>query len=202
MRLSWGDMKDGHVQDDETKRDQSTGLQSMSAGSQCFEPGADNTRDLRDAFACFGTGVTIVTAETDAGPVGMTANSFSSISLVPALVLWSPAIASKRHDAFVGSAHFCIHVLSERQLDMARHFASNGTDFEPFDWARGPHGAPTLPGCLAEFHCDTHAVHPAGDHSLVLGRVRTVVHAPSVEKGLLFEKGLFGAFKALPVSGQ
>ena len=160
----------------------------------CFEPNAENTRALRDAFGCFGTGVTVITARTPAGPLGMTANSFSSISLDPALVLWSPATASKRHDAFAQAETFCIHVLSHKQLELAKHFATDGTDFSRLAWEPGPLGAPALSGCLAEFHCDTFAVHPAGDHSLILGHVRQVVHTNSTAPGLLFEKGRFGHF--------
>lgn len=174
----------------------------MTRPARSFLPSSENTRDLRRAFGCFGTGVTIVTVETDAGPLGMTANSFSSISLVPPLVLWSPAKSSKRHDAFIDATHFCIHVLSDRQLELAHHFASSGTGFDRFDWHPGPHGAPTLEGCLAEFHCDRHAVHPAGDHSLVLGCVRTVVEHQSGAKGLLFEKGGFGTFLSMKATSQ
>ena len=163
-----------------------------------FEPSADDTRALRRAFGCFGTGVTIITAQTPNGPLGMTANSFSSISLDPALVLWSPAKNSQRHDAFVAAPRFCIHILAADQLEVAKHFATNGTDFSLFDWTDGPTGCPTLSGGLAEFHCDTYAVHPAGDHSLVLGQVKKVVQHTSDGPGLLFEKGRFGQFMPRP----
>ncbi|WP_227272206.1 flavin reductase family protein [Roseobacter weihaiensis] len=170
--------------------------------SRRFVPTPERARDLRRAFGCFGTGVTIISTETPEGPLGMTANSFSSISLDPALVLWSPAKSSQRHDAFVQAAHFCIHVLGANQLTLAKHFATNGTDFTPFDWTAGPGGAPTLKGSLAEFHCDTYAVHPAGDHSLILGEVRHVVQHDSDHTGLLFDQGRFGHFSASPVAGQ
>ncbi len=159
-----------------------------------FQPSPENARALRDAFGCFGTGVTVITTQTPDGPLGMTANSFSSISLDPALVLWSPAKSSKRHDAFAQTRHFCIHILSQDQLPLARHFAQNGTGFSQVDWAPGPAGAPALVGCLAEFHCDTHAVHPAGDHSLILGEVRDVFHRTANGGGLLFHRGSYGGF--------
>lgn len=164
----------------------------MPPNPQSFEPNADNTRDLRRAFGCFGTGVTVVTAQRPEGPLAMTANSFSSVSLDPALVLWSPAKSSKRYDAFINALHFCIHILATDQLKMAEHFASNGTDFSIFEWTEGPGGAPTLVGCLAEFHCDTYAVHPAGDHSVVLGLIQHVIHHDREASGLLFECGKFG----------
>ncbi len=168
----------------------------MTTATLHFEPSADNTRALRDAFGCFCTGVTVVTTTTPDGPLGMTANSFSSISLDPALVLWSPAVSSQRHDAFVRAATFCIHVLSQHQLDAARHFATNGGDFTQFPWTPGPVGAPVLHGCLAEFHCSTYAVHPAGDHSLILGEVQHVFHHKVSAGGLLFDKGRFGRFSS------
>jgi flavin reductase (DIM6/NTAB) family NADH-FMN oxidoreductase RutF len=170
----------------------------MTDNRNSFVPSPDNTRALRDAFGCFCTGVTVVTTQTRDGPLGMTANSFSSISLDPALVLWAPAKNSKRHDAFVSVTQFCIHVLSADQIDMARHFASEGKDFSPFVWDIGPTGAPRLSGCLAEFHCYTDAVHPAGDHSLVLGRVEHVVHTGFEKPGLVFAGGTFGSFPAAP----
>jgi flavin reductase (DIM6/NTAB) family NADH-FMN oxidoreductase RutF len=164
----------------------------MEPDKHSFEPSPDLSRDLRHAFSAFGTGVTVVTAQTSNGPLAMTANSFSSISLDPALILWSPARSSKRHEAFVTATRFCVHVLSFDQRAMAEHFATNGHDFSPFEWSDGPLGAPSLAGCLAEFHCLTHAVHPAGDHSLVLGEVRFVVHDRRNTPGLIFEKGRFG----------
>ena len=154
------------------------------------------TRDLRRAFGRYGTGVTVVTTRTARGPLGMTANSFSSVSLDPALVLWSPARASKRHDAFATAAHFCVHVLGTDQRALADHFASQGHDFTGFDWSDGPEGVPTFSGCLATFHCDTYAVHPAGDHSLILGHVRHATLHDSDTPGLMFDRGRFGQFNA------
>lgn len=76
-------------------------------------------RELRDALGRFVTGVTIVTTMTADGPLGMTANSFSSVSLVPPLVLWSPARKSRRFPAFEAASHFAVHVLSDRQRALA-----------------------------------------------------------------------------------
>jgi flavin reductase (DIM6/NTAB) family NADH-FMN oxidoreductase RutF len=160
-----------------------------------FAPGDAEGATLRRAFANFGTGVTVITAMTDRGPLGMTANSFSSVSLDPPLVLWSAARRSKRHDAFAAAPHYCIHILGADQGALARHFATEGEAFESFDWRPGPDGAPTLPGCLAAFHCDTHAVHPAGDHSLILGQIRHAALTRSAASGLLFHQGAFGAFR-------
>ena len=159
-----------------------------------FAPDGSTARDLRRAFGRYGTGVTVVTTMTPEGPLGITANSFASVSLDPPLVLWSPAISSKRHDAFVSAAHFCIQVLSAEQQALADHFAGKGHGFEAFDWVEGPQGAPAFHGCLASFHCDTYAVHPAGDHSLILGHVRHAAEHGGGRAGLLFDQGRYGQF--------
>lgn len=158
-----------------------------------FDP--SDSRALRSAFGRFGTGVTVITTQTAQGPLGMTANSFSSVSLDPPLVLWSAALRSKRHDAFVQAEHFCIHVMGQDQQEMATHFASQGHDFSAFDWAAGPSGAPQLSGCLATFQCSRHAVHPAGDHSIILGQVTHAAERPGTGAGLLFDQGRFGTFQ-------
>lgn len=166
----------------------------MTGAMQSFIPHPDAADDLRRAFGHYGTGVTVVTTQAPRGPLGMTANSFSSVSLDPPLVLWSPAKGSKRHDAFATAARFCIHVLGADQLPLAQRFATEGLDFDGLDWSHGPNGAPTLAGCLATFHCDTYAVHPAGDHSLILGHVRHAAMSEESRPGLMFDQGRYGQF--------
>lgn len=168
----------------------------MTHDMSTFVPSSDRQSDLRRAFGRYGTGVTVVTAQTPDGPVGMTANSFASVSLVPPLVLWSPATSSKRHDAFANAQRFNIHVLCSDQLALAKHFAGQGHDFDGIDWVSGRNGAPTLAGCMAVFDCDLFAVHPAGDHSLILGQVTHASENTGDVSGLLFKQGLFGSFAA------
>ncbi|MEQ6202696.1 flavin reductase family protein [Sulfitobacter sp. HNIBRBA2951] len=159
-----------------------------------FTPDPTRTTDLRRALGQFGTGVALITVQSPQGPLGMTANSFSSVSLDPPLVLWSAARSSKRHDAFAGQTPFCIHVLSAEQTELARHFAAQGHDFAPYPYDEGPNGAPTLRGCLATFHCDAYAVHGAGDHSIILGQITHIATQPDEPDGLLFKRGTFGRF--------
>ena len=83
-----------------------------------FKPDENNTRMLRDAFSRFISGVTVVTAPSEQGPVGITANSFSSLSLSPPLVLWSPAIDSRRYVFFEKAEYFAIHILEANQKDI------------------------------------------------------------------------------------
>lgn len=149
---------------------------------------------LRNAFGRFGTGVTVITTQTAQGPLGMTANSFSSVSLAPPLVLWSAALQSKRHDAFAQADQYCIHILAASQQALASHFAGQGHDFTGFDWTAGPQGAPQLAGCLAAFHCTRFAVHPAGDHSIIVGEITDAAACDGQGAGLLFDQGRFGSF--------
>lgn len=160
-----------------------------------FTPGPDTGAAYREALGCFGTGVTVVTTDTPAGPLAMTANSFVSISLDPALVLWCPARASLRHDTFAAAPAYMIHVMAEDQHDIAAHFARSGDDFSPVDWTRNASGLPVLPGCLARFECTLRAVHDGGDHSMILGQVIRVWHRQG--QGLMFKRGRYGGFSGL-----
>lgn len=130
-------------------------------------------RALRDALGAFVTGVTIVTT-VDAGgrPLGLTANSFTSVSLDPPLVLFCLAKRSASHDAFRASPSFAIHVLSADQLPLAQTFASRVEDrFAGVDWRPGPTGAPIILESHAWIDCSVEQVVDAGDHVMFLGRV-------------------------------
>ena len=157
-----------------------------------FVPGPDTARAYRDALGCFGTGVTVITTMTEAGPLAMTVNSFSSVSMTPPLILWCPARTSLRHDAFASANHFAVHVMAEDQQDLAVHFSRQGHDFSVTPWEANANDQPALPGCLARFDCATHAVHGAGDHSIVVGEVLLTTSRPG--KGLMFKRGQYGGF--------
>lgn len=148
-------------------------------------------RELRDACGAFATGVTVVTTVGPSGPLGITANSFSSLSLDPPLVLWSPATSSARFDAFTQADHFTIHILNAEQLDLAKGFAGSGdAPFADHQWAEGPAGVPEFAGCAAVFRCSRHAVHPGGDHSIVVGYVNSLEHDHTPHP-LVFHAGLY-----------
>ena len=157
-----------------------------------FRPGPDTVRAFRGALGRFATGVTIVTTRHDDAPVGITANSFASVSLDPPLVLWSPAKASRRYPVFARAERFAIHVLADRQGDMARRFVAEGNPFEALDWVEGTDGVPLIEGCLARFDCRTEAVHDAGDHSIVIGRVEGAKLGEG--EPLVFAHGRYGRF--------
>jgi flavin reductase (DIM6/NTAB) family NADH-FMN oxidoreductase RutF len=155
-------------------------------------PDAANGRVFRDALGRFATGVTLVTIDGPDGPMGFTANSFSSLSLDPALVLWSPAKASQRYPFFASAKHYSIHVLGQDQVELPARFSGGGPGFKGLDWRPNAEGVPTLPGALARFDCAQHATHDGGDHLIIVGQVLRL----ALEEGepLVFAKGRFGSF--------
>ncbi len=146
-------------------------------------------RDLRDALGCFATGVTVVTTLTERGPMGITANSFASVSLTPPLVLWSPARKSTRFAAFETASHFAIHILAEDQRDLSDLFAREGEDFDNLSTTPGLGQAPLLEGCVARLECAHSAGHDGGDHLIVVGEVLRITH--SDKRPLLYHRGRY-----------
>jgi flavin reductase (DIM6/NTAB) family NADH-FMN oxidoreductase RutF len=141
------------------------------AGPMPKDPTISDPRLLRNAFGRFATGVTVVTTGTPEGPVAITANSFSSVSLDPPLVLWSIGRHSRRFDAFANASHYAIHVLAEDQADLCWRFSRSGADFADLDLSWNEHGVPLLPQSLARFECSVADRFAAGDHTILLGRV-------------------------------
>jgi flavin reductase (DIM6/NTAB) family NADH-FMN oxidoreductase RutF len=134
-------------------------------------------RQLRDALGRFATGVTVVTTMAPRGPLGITANSFASVSLDPPMILWSPARKSWRFPAFEAASHFAVHVLSVGQQALAQHFARPGQGFGRIDFERGIEDVPLLSGCAARFECRHLAGYDGGDHLIVVGEVLRLVQA-------------------------
>ena len=139
--------------------------------TNAFIPNTENTRQLRDAFGQFATGVTIVTAQSDNGPVAITANSFSSVSLDPPLVLWCVGLGSKRYPAFAAARHYAIHVLSADQTELCWSVSRNSAALADMSLDTNVEGVPMLPGCLARFECAQTANYEGGDHAIILGQV-------------------------------
>ncbi|YCI06457.1 flavin reductase family protein (plasmid) [Ensifer sp. D2-11] len=130
-------------------------------------------RALRDAFGAFPTGVTVVTANDPEGrPVGFTANSFTSVSLDPPLLLVCLAKTSRNYATMTGAECFAINILSEAQKDVSNTFARPVEDrFAAVEWAKGPNGSPIFAQVAAWFECSMHDVIEAGDHVIMVGRV-------------------------------
>jgi 4-hydroxyphenylacetate 3-hydroxylase, reductase component len=148
-----------------------------------------DTRALRQALGRFSTGVTIITCCSPEGErIGLTANSFSSLSLSPPLVLWSLRSVSPSLAAFLAAPGFAINVLAESQVELSRRFASAVTDkFAEGAWSDGLHGAPVLAGCPAVLECSRFDAREMGDHWLLVGQVERAVDAPIAP--LLFQSG-------------
>jgi len=130
-------------------------------------------RTLRDAFGAFLTGVTVVTAfNNDGAPIGFTANSFTSVSLDPPLLLVCLAKTSRNYAALTGANGFGVNILSEAQKDVSNTFARPVEDrFAAVEWQKGPFGAPVFADVAAWFDCSSHEIIDAGDHVILIGRV-------------------------------
>ncbi|WP_439524885.1 flavin reductase family protein [Marivita sp.] len=164
----------------------------MNALTHSFDPAEDNARDFRAALGRFGTGVTVVTCDAGDGPLGITANSFASVSLDPPLVLWSPAKSSTRYPFFMAADHFAIHVIGADQVDICQAFAREGNAFDQFPWNPCDKGVPLLHNCLSRFECTKTAEYDGGDHSIVVARVTKVTTRDG--DPLLFYSGRYGGF--------
>lgn len=151
----------------------------------------DQRRALRDAFGTFMTGVTVVTTmDAEGKPVGFTANSFSSVSLDPALLLVSIAKTSSNYKTFAEGSHFAINILAEDQRDISTTFAKPVADrFATVNWHVGPQASPILLGVAAWFDCTTHQIVDAGDHALLIGRIDSFGATPA--PGLGYYRGSY-----------
>lgn len=137
---------------------------------------AKSNAPFRHALAQFTTGVTVVTTAAPNGqPVGMTANSFTSVSLEPPLVLWSVSLRAASLDVFRGSPRYLVHVLAADQLDLAQRFATRAADrfgsTSGTAWSTNGSSLPHLAGCVAWFECINRSQHEEGDHIILVGHV-------------------------------
>lgn len=143
-------------------------------------------------MAEFASGVTVVTSHDDAGPVGFAAQSFSSVSLDPPLVLFCVDKNSRAWPRIQGAGHFCINILAESNTELCERFGSRaGRKFDDLDYGLSAYGAPVLPGVLARIHARIEAVHLAGDHDIVVGRVELLERLDEA-RPMIFFRGRFG----------
>lgn len=160
-------------------------------GEEAAGPDDAAARAFRDTLARFCSGVTVVTSTSDGQPVGMTCQSFSSVSLHPPLVMFIPAKTSRAWAAIHRAGHFTVNFLAHDQQDVSTLFATRGVDkFAGVDWQPGTTGAPVLPGTLGHIDCTIDAVHEAGDHYLVVGRVKDLQIGADTDP-LLFYRGAY-----------
>ena len=148
-------------------------------------------RELRRALGRFATGVTVVTTRGDGGRLeGLTANSFSSVSLDPPLVLWSLGRHAASLPSFMRAGWFAVHVLGSHQQALSTRFATRGADkFAGLAFAEGLGGCPVLAGGVAHFECSVHDRVAAGDHVIFLGRVERMSHRDA--EPLVFSAGQY-----------
>ena len=147
---------------------------------------------MRDVLGHFASGVTVVTAATDGGPIGFTCQSFSSLSLDPPLVVIAPARTSTTWPRLREIGRFCVNVLAEDQTGLSQTFARSGTDkFAGVGWRRSPQGQPVLAGVVAWVDCALWAEYDGGDHTIVAARVLDLGADPA-RRPLLFHRGSYG----------
>ncbi|MFD2469058.1 flavin reductase [Amycolatopsis silviterrae] len=156
---------------------------------------SSDPRHFRRVLGNFPTGVVVVTAIDASGqPAGMAVGSFTSVSLDPALVAFLPDKSSTSFPRIKEAGRFCVNVLTHEQETVCRTFATRGADkFASLDWRPAPTGSPILDGVLAWIDCDLESVTEAGDHYIVLGRVRAL-EASETDLPLVFFQGGYGRF--------
>ncbi|HVZ42215.1 MAG TPA: flavin reductase [Ramlibacter sp.] len=160
----------------------------MSLPNETIDP-----KMLRSALGTFPTGVAVMTTKgADGRPVGLTCNSFNSVSLDPPLVSWSLRLASSNLQAFTASDAFTVNILAEDQTELSSRFARKdiADKFAGVPWREGLGGAAVLEGCVASFQCEKFAAHVAGDHVLFLGKVVRFEHGGRNDS-LLFYRGAY-----------
>lgn len=151
-----------------------------------------SSREFRAALGMFATGVTIVTARTASGElVGLTANSFNSVSLAPPLVLWSLAQAAGSMPTFSAGSHYAINILAADQKALAERFSTKREGrWDSVAWTEGVSGSPLLTGAAASFECFNRSRYEEGDHVIFVGEVERCSHRTGAAP-LLFHGGRF-----------
>lgn len=159
---------------------------------------AIDPNEFRRVLGHYPTGVTIVTAAGPDGPAGFAVGSFASVSLDPPLVSFCPDKSSTTWPAIEAAGSFAVNVLADDQADVCGRFASKDLDkFEGVAWHTEVTGAPILDDVLAWIDCETEVIHEAGDHWVVIGRVKALDVADDSRGPLLFFQGGYGAYGPL-----
>ncbi|GAB5458180.1 MAG: hypothetical protein Hens3KO_12100 [Henriciella sp.] len=151
-----------------------------------------DTQTFRDTLGLFVTGVTIITTRTSNGePIGITANSFNSVSLNPPLVLWSIANSSRSIKDFKAAKHYAVHILRDDQMGLSNRFAMSGADkFKDIKIHNGLGDTPVLPDCAACLECSVYGHHIAGDHIIFVAQVESL-QSDSTAQPLVYHGGRY-----------
>lgn len=150
-----------------------------------------DARELRDALGQFATGVTLITVKSPTGEaVGMTANSFSSVSLDPPLVLWSLQNNSDVYSVYASPKHFAVNILATEQQALSNQYARKGEhQLNDEHYSDGKFGTPIIRDALVSFECELEATHEGGDHVIIVGRVLDMQRSADGEPLLFFSGG-------------
>lgn len=171
---------------------------STSDDAQELAQAAIDPELFRSVLGNFASGVAVVTAMDDGEPVGLTAQSFTSLSLDPPLVMFCPKVTSTSWPRIEHARHFAANILAEGSEALGIKFARSGGDkFADVSWTPGPSGAPLLTGVLAHIDCKIEAVHPGGDHQIVIGRVLHLA-ADTDKKPLVYFRSAFESLAPRP----
>lgn len=172
----------------------------MSDSSDSSEAAEVDPREFRNALGMFATGVTVVTTVNAAGrPIGLTCNSFSSVSLKPPLILWSLSLYSPNLQAFLQAPYFAVNILAAEQEALSKRFSTAMKDrFADLDWIAGEGGIPLIKGSAAQLQCRNETRHYSGDHVVLIGQVLKFVYRDA--EPLVFVRGRYREL-ADPYSG-
>ncbi len=156
-----------------------------------------STEEIRQGFAAFPTGVTVITGlDATHAPIGITISSFNTVSLNPPLILWSIATQSPLAAAFAVGAKQIIHVLNHAQEDLAINFAKRSANqFTHVNHQLNCSGIPFIQDCAAHFECETVAVYPGGDHLIILAEIHNLAH-DLTKAPLLFHRSQLSGLKS------
>ncbi len=151
-------------------------------------------RELRNAMGRFATGVCLITVASEDGPaLALTANSFSSVSLEPPLLLWCLQDNSDVYDVYAAPRYYAINVLASEQEALSTQYARKGEHaLEAAHYANGKHGAPLIRDALVSFECQLEATHDGGDHLIVIGRIVDMQQREGGDPLLFFSGGYRG----------
>lgn len=158
---------------------------------------------FREVLGAFCSGITVITAAgPDGAPIGMTCQSFSSLSLDPPMVMFAPARTSTTWPRIRAAGRFCVNVLADDQHGVSAAMSRRGTDkFAGVAWTPSPTGVPRLAGSAAWIDCDLAAEYDGGDHTIVVGAVRELGSSPSLEP-LLYHRGRYALVRSHPTTGD
>lgn len=159
--------------------------------------GGFDPRAFRTALGCFATGVTVITAQAEGRRVGVTANSFNSLSLEPPLILWSLVKTSSSYPTFAAASHFAVNILAHDQIRLSNRFAQrSGDKFAGLDLAEGAGGCLLLPDTCATIQCARQTILDGGDHWILIGRVTAFENSDNAP--LLYHRGAYSTAQPHP----